>query len=365
MTNTDSQQIPSAPAPFTSTYTPQLPELLTQLKSSLLLSTYQAGKLVVVSPQGSDSLTVLPRTFEKPMGIAIEGTKMAVACKDHVLTLENVPQLAGNFPKKPGVYDAMWLPRMTYHTGIVDMHDIAFGKDALWAINTSFSCLCKLTGHTNFEPVWKPSFITDLEGEDRCHLNGLVMEDGQPRYVTALGKGDKMQSWRESIVDGGILIDLKTDEILFEGLAMPHSPMTYKGQLYGLLSAAGQLVHFDIENKKVNVIKELGGFCRGMDVIGDYAFIGMSKLRKNSSTFAKLDIANMADSAGIKIVHLPSGSMAGELTFKASVDEIYEVKVMPNMLRPNILSNTSPLHNYSLTIPGKVYWADKNHEIFK
>jgi uncharacterized protein (TIGR03032 family) len=256
------------------------------------------------------------------------------------------------------------VPRATYYSGQVDLHDIAFSTDGIFAINTSFSCLCEIGKGHNFIPKWQPKFITALVSEDRCHLNGLVMKDGYPRYVTTLAATDTPQGWREHITDGGLLIDLKTDETIFNNLAMPHSPRMYKGTLYCLLSATGQLVALNVATKEVQVIKDLNGFCRGMDIVEDYAFIGMSKLRKNSSTFAKLPFADTADTAGIKVIHLPTGAYVGEITFTSSVDEIYEVKALPGV-RPNVLNTHNPIHRYSLSIPGTTFWANPEDAVFK
>ncbi|MEO9851144.1 MAG: TIGR03032 family protein [Reichenbachiella sp.] len=355
-------RITSSIPPFAMQYSPAIPELLMQLNISLALTTYQAGKLVTISPKDENSLISLPRTFEKPMGVALDGDRMAIACKDEVIYLENSKELAKHYPNKPNTYDNLFVPKVTYHTGQVDMHDLAFGKEGLWAINTSFSCLCQVDESFNFMPKWRPKFISDLVSEDRCHLNGLVMQEGHPRYVTALGQTDTPQGWRDNITTGGVLIDLRTDEVIVDRLAMPHSPMFYNGELYLLLSASGQLAKIDIESKRLEVVKDLEGFCRGMDIIGDYAFIGMSKLRKNSSTFAKLDFAEKADQAGIKIVHLPTKALVGEIVYQSSVDEIYDVKILEGMLRPNVLNTINPLHKYSLSIPGKTFWAKTGQE---
>jgi uncharacterized protein (TIGR03032 family) len=249
-----------------------------------------------------------------------------------------------------------------HYTGHVNLHDVKFGKEGIWAINSFFYCICLVIGNHNFIPEWKPKFISDLVSEDRCHLNGLVLKDGYPRYATALGTGDTRQSWRETIVDGGVLIDIKTDEIIFDKLAMPHSTMFYKDELYVLLSATGQLARLDLKTKTVQIIKELDGFCRGMDIVNDYAFIGMSRLRKNTSTFAKLPFAETANTAGIKIIHLPTKALVGELKYQASVDEIYEVKILENKMRPNVLNTINPIHKFALSIPGKTFWANPNQE---
>lgn len=345
-------------APFSCLYTPQLPELLDKLKCSLAITTYQAGKIIFISPADENTFTMLPRTFEKPMGLDIIGDKMVLATKDEVIVFENSKELAVTYPNKPNVYDNLFVPRITFHTGYVDIHDVSFGTDGIWAINTSFSTLCKINGNFNFVPVWQPPFISKLVSEDRCHLNGLAMVEGKPKYVTALGVTDTPQGWKESIISGGILMDVETNEIILDKLAMPHSPILYKDELYLLLSASGEFIKVNISEKKYEVLKQLDGFCRGLDIHGDYAFIGMSKLRKKSSTFSKLPFAENADWAGIIIIHIPTKAIVGELKYQISVDEIYSVKILKESIRPNILNTINPIYKSSLTIPGNTFWAN-------
>lgn len=349
-------------APFSCTFNPQLPELLLKLKCSIAISTYQANKLIFISPVDENRITQLPRDFVKPMGFEIAGDKMILATKDEVHYFENSKDLAKHYPNKPNTYDSLFLPRTTFYTGQVDIHDVALGNDGIWAINTSFSCLCQVTGNFNFIPKWKPTFISDLVSEDRCHLNGLVMVNGKPKYVTALSQTDAHQGWRENIVNGGVLIDVETNEIILDKLPMPHSPQIHNGSFYLLLSATGELVKVDVKAKKYEVIKKFEGFCRGMDIVGDHAFVAMSKLRKNSSTFAKLPFADKAGIAGVKIVHLPTKAIIGELTYLASVDEIYALRILQDSIRPNILNTINPLHKYSLSIPGKTFWAKPDEQ---
>ncbi|MBL4585714.1 MAG: TIGR03032 family protein [Flavobacteriales bacterium] len=345
-------------APFSCSFSPQLPELLLKVNCSIAITTYQAGKLVLISPVDENRLKQLPRSFNKPMGFELAGDRMVLATKEEMIVFENSPGLAEHYPNKKNTYDSLFVPRVTFHTGQVDMHDAAFGTDGIWAINTSFSCLCQVNGNHNFVPKWQPPFITELVSEDRCHLNGLVMKDGKPKYVTALGTGNTPQSWRETIVDGGILMDVETNEMILEGLAMPHSPMLYKDELYMLLSATGELIKVNIAEKSYEVVKKIEGFCRGMDVHNDYAFIATSKLRQNSSTFAKLPFAQHASKAGIKVIHLPTMALVGEMNYETTVDEIYSLKVLPNTIRPNILNTINPIHKYALSIPGQTFWAN-------
>ena len=346
--------------PFSCTYSPNIPELLTKLNCSLAISTYQAGKLIFISPKNEEHLIQLPRTFDKPMGIAldIERGKLGLACKNTIEIFQDSKSLADFYPKAPQKYDALYMPRVTYHSGGVDIHDLSFGEnEQIFGVNTLFSSIVKFDNQFNFTPYWTPPFISKLVSEDRCHLNGMAMENGLPKYATSFNQGDSQQSWRNNITKTGTLIDIATNELLTDDLAMPHSPIIINHKLYVLLSATGQLVEIDKVNGKLTEIVNLGGFVRGMTHFKDYLFIGLSKLRKNSSTFAKLEIAEKANFSGIAVVHLPTGSYCGQIKYHTSVDEIYDIEVIPNKLRPNILNTIMPESKLGISIPNQTFWA--------
>jgi len=351
--------------PFSCTYTAQLPELLLKLNCSLAISTYQAGKLIFISPKDENYLVQLPRTFDKPMGFSLNHAqdKLALACRDQVIVFKANEELARHYPKSPNTYDTMFLPRLTYHTGALDIHDLQFGEnDTLYGVNTLFSCLVKLNDDYNFVPVWKPKHITELVSEDRCHLNGMALKDGKPKYASAFGLGNTHQSWRDTVTTGGVIFDVDSHEVVAANLPMPHSPKIYNNELYVLLSATGELAKINISTGKYDVVTRIEGFVRGMSLHKEYLFIGTSKLRKNSSTFAKLAFAEKANKCTITAVHLPSGSIAGSLTYTNSVDEIYDIHVIPGKIRPNILNTLTNDYKGALSIPGATYWAAINNQ---
>ncbi len=347
------------PSPFSCKYSVQLPELLQQLNCSIAISTYQAGKVVFISSVDGKSLVQLPRNFDKAMGVAedFENEKLAIACRDEVIVFKNSKDLATHYPNSPNKYDALFVPRVTYYTGTVDVHDLHFGDDSkLYAVNTMFSCIVCIDGEFNFTPVWHPPFIDKIAPEDRCHLNGMAMVDGKPKYATAFNQGNSRQSWRENITSTGIVIDVETNRIVAEGLAMPHSPTMINGELYLLMSATGELVKIDVETGEKQVIVETGGFARGMSYYNDFLFIGMSKLREGSSTFEKL-IPNLKNNvSGIIVVHLPTKSLYGNIIYDTSLEEIYDVHVLRGKSRPNILNTIKPIHKNSLMIPSSTFW---------
>ena len=353
-----SQKIPT---PFTCTHSPNLPELLQKLNITLALSTYQAGKVIFISATNNESLIQLPRNFNKAMGMAVKDGKMAIALKDEILVLANSPELAETYPPKPNTYDAIFLPRATYYTGQVDIHDLEWVGDDLLAVNTRFSCLAKIDTDFSFKPVWKPYFISGLSPDDRCHLNGLCSKDGKPAYVTALGKTDVPEGWRPGKANGGIIMDVTKNEIIIDELAMPHSPRIYNGELYCLLSAKGQLIKVDPQKGSYELMQQFEGYVRGMAKAGDYLFIGLSKLRKKSSSFGDLPIADKSITCGIEVIHFPTMSKVARLKYESSVEELYDVKIMHGMRRPNVLNTLKDDHRKALVIPGGItYWAKDN-----
>ncbi|UII31748.1 TIGR03032 family protein [Fulvivirga ulvae] len=348
--------------PFTCSYSPNIPELLNQLNCTIAISTYQAGKVILISAVNTTNLIQLPRNFQKPMGMAFDGKKMAVATRDEVIILANSPEMAPNYPKQPNTYDSLYLPRVTYYSGAIDIHDLEWVEGKLWAVNTLFSCLVTLDEDYSFKPVWKPSFVPAYEPGDFCHLNGLAMENGSPRFVSALGDGNTPESWRANKANGGVIIDVETCETITRNLAMPHSPRIYDGELFALLSATGELIKIDIHTGKYEVIKKFDGFVRGMVRHGDYLFIGLSKLRENSSAFRDLPIAKRSLFCGIIILHLPTVGIVGHIKYESSVEEIYDVKIMAGSRRPGLLNHEGVNHKVAITSPVGDFWAVKNDE---
>ena len=199
-------------------------------------------------------------------------------------------------------------------------------------------------------------FIDRIVSEDRCHLNGMAMANGKPKYATAFNNGNTAKSWRDNITESGVVLDIESNRIIAEGLPMPHTPRIFNDELYVLLSATGELVRIDKKTGSYEQIIQVDGFVRGMSLYNDYLFIGLSKLRKNSSTFSKLPFAHKANEAGILVVHLPTKSISGKITYLTSLDEIYDVHILENKKRPNILNTINEGYKDSLMIPGSTFW---------
>ena len=313
--------------PFHYTHSPTLPKLLWELGCTLVFSTYQAGKVIFIRATSPEKIEQYALDFPRPMGLAVSDERIAVATRDEVVVLANT-SAEGSTESVIGAAEATYVQEKTYFSGEVDTHDLAWGKDGLWAVNTLLSSMALADNESSFESQWRPPFVSDVAPEDRCHLNSMAMVDGQPEYVTAFGEVDTFEGWRENKVSGGIVMDVSSGEIVVEGLPMPHSPRVYNGKLYLLLSGTGELVCAEPETGRYEVVAQLPGFVRGMARCGDYLFVGLSKLRKTSSTFAALPISEQAVFSGIAVVSLSEGRIVEHLRYETGVEEIYDVQVL-------------------------------------
>src|SRR5262249_3794607 len=107
------------PAPLRAAATANFPTLLRELGASLLVTTYQAGKLVLLREDG-DRLNTHYRSFKSPMGLALAdgGGKLAIGTGNQVCEFRDVPAVAGRL-EPPGRHDACFLPRSSHVTGNV------------------------------------------------------------------------------------------------------------------------------------------------------------------------------------------------------------------------------------------------------
>jgi uncharacterized protein (TIGR03032 family) len=316
------------------------PAVLERLGVSLLVSTYQAGKLFVVgSRQGELALSF--HNFEQAMGLAVGRDRVAVGTRNQIWFLRNTPDIAPRL-QPAGRSDGCLLARSAHFTGDIHSHELAWAGDELWLVNTRFSCLCTLHPDYSFVPRWRPPFITALAPEDRCHLNGVALAPGErgvntPRYVTALGETDTPAGWRPGKVQGGCLLEVPSGLVVARAFAMPHSPRVYRGQVWLLDSGTGRLLTVDPACGAVKTAAELPGYTRGLAFHDGFAFVGLSKIRE-TAMFGGVPIAERREGlqCGVAVVELASGRRLAHLEFQAGVEEIFAVEVLPGMRFPAV-----------------------------
>jgi hypothetical protein len=343
------------PEPLRSVYTDSFPALLEQLGISLVVTTYQAHKLVILRSRGG----VLNAHFvdmPRPMGLAADRLRLAVGTQHQIRFYRNMSPVPSRLGP-PATYDACFLPRTNHITGDIDVHEMTWVDDELWFINTRFSCLCTLDGAHSFTPRWRPDFVTALAAEDRCHLNGLCWRDpdglngegsgGGPSeagtrapsfYVTVVAATDTAEGWRPHKKEGGVVIEVPSGKVVARGLSMPHSPRCHGRQLWVLESGTGRLGTVDLTDGRYSSIAELPGFTRGLDFAGHLAFVGLSQVRE-SALFSGIKVAERAlaeRACGVWVVDIGTGQTAAFLRFESGVQEVFAVQVLPGLVYPEL-----------------------------
>jgi uncharacterized protein (TIGR03032 family) len=237
-------------------------------------------------------------------------------------------------------HDRLYLPQVGYVTGDLDVHDIAVQADGrLLFVNTLFSCLAEPSERYSFVPRWKPPFVSRLAAEDRCHLNGLAMEDGAPRYVTAVSDSDLAAGWREHRRDGGVVVDVPANEVVLRGLSMPHSPRLHRGRLWLHDSGTGWFGFADLAAGRFERVAFCPGYLRGLSFVDEFAVVGLSRPRRDK-TFSGLPLDDelarhkVEPRCGLYVINLDTGDVVHWIRFEGVVQELYDVVAITGARRP-------------------------------
>jgi uncharacterized protein (TIGR03032 family) len=297
---------------------------------SLAITTYTSGKLVLVSSLAG-KLHFCTQRFVRPMGIAARGNHLALAVRQQIL----------RFQRAPG--QSRYTLQQSYDTGKVDAHDVAFGKRGIYFANTRFNAIARVSRKKNFIHCWQPPFIEGITRGDRCHLNGLGMQDDQPTMATAFCATGDQGDWRQQDrFTSGVVLDLATSEVVVRGLCMPHSPRWHDGRWWLCNSGHGLLSTFDPQTGQCETVCRLPGFTRGLCFQGHHALVGLSKIRpKHILDAPPVRKQYQAIQAGIALVDTRSGQQTGSLEFSNGGNEVYEVLFLPNVRKPTLAPPTS------------------------
>jgi uncharacterized protein (TIGR03032 family) len=306
---------------------------------SLAISSYQTGRIYLVGSDRQGRVSFFERIFERAMGIVGNAQRIYLGGLYQLWRFENV--LRAN-EVMHGQFDKCYVPRNAQTIGDLDIHEIGIRRNGkVVFVNTKYSCLAELSQTHSFKAIWKPPFISKLAPEDRCHLNGLAMVDGEPKYVTAVCRSDAVDGWRDRRQDGGVVIDVTTDEIVCEGLSMPHSPRWANGKLWVLNAGTGHLGWVDFENKRFVPLAFFPGFLRGLSIHGNVAAVGLSKPRNQRFEGLQLDEELRKRDAepwcGVQIVSLANGDVLNWIRFEGDISEIFDISFLPNVRNPMMI----------------------------
>jgi uncharacterized protein (TIGR03032 family) len=335
----DVDEAPAQPQEkFVLTSSRHFPEWLAGTRASIAFTTYQAGKVFFLGINAEGRLAVFERSFPRCMGLGVSADvrSLVLATEYQLLRFDNVVP-PGSLS---GGHDAVYAPHLAWITGDVDARDVAIAADGRPVfVNTLFSCLATPSDGYSFRSLWMPPFVSRLAPEDRRHLNGLALDQGRPRYVTLIAPSDVADGSRDRRADGGMVMDVASNEVVLQGLSMPHSPRLHQGRLWLLNSGTGELGFVDAAAGAFRPVAFLPGYARGLAFFGSHAVVGLSRARENR-TFQglPLDQALSAKGAeprcGLMVVDTESGNSVEWVRIEGVVRELFDVAILPGVRHP-------------------------------
>lgn len=317
---------------------------LAQQGCSLAFTTYQTGKLFLAGLLGDGRVSLHQQSYPRAMGLAVQPGRLFLGSLFQVWRLENT--LAAH-ERANRDFDALYVPRNAQTTGDIDIHEMAVDAGGrLVFVATKFSCLATFSPRFGFKPLWKPAFVSKLAAEDRCHLNGLALQDGAVRYVTAVSRSDSLTGWRERRHEGGVLIDVRDDRIVTDRLSMPHSPRVHLGKLWVLDSGRGHLVRIDPTTGVREEIAFCPGFLRGLSFSGHYALVTVSLPRNGAFEGLALneELARRDGEpwCGVLVIDTRSGSIVEFIRLVGEITELFDIAVLDGVRCPMAVGTDSP-----------------------
>ena len=322
---------------------PGFAEWLESSGGSLVLSTYQSGRVVFLGIDANGRFYGQERVIGTAMGLAYHDNRLWVGCRDQIWTFSRLsPRVF-----EGRAFDAVFKPHLGYLVGQCNTHDVVADvsfrgehHDLLIA-NTQYSCVSALDPVYSFRPVWKPGFVSALVPEDRCHLNGVCAEDGELAYATICGQFDERLAWKKAPTGQGFVTDVRTDEVVCSGLSMPHSPRMHDGRLWLLNSGEGEFGFVDRASGNFQALAPCAGFARGLAFVEGHAVVGLSRLRVTkegllpaTNLAQRLADRRVIQRCGLQVFDLSSGRLSHWLNIEGVVSELYDVLFLPGVRRP-------------------------------
>ncbi|ASK88300.1 TIGR03032 family protein [Sphingorhabdus sp. SMR4y] len=347
----ENRNVPTDVAPDTAaeagsidiSFSPGLSAFLKSGNISIGFTSYQTGRLYLIGHGPDGKLALHEAVYPQAMGVTGDASRIYLGTLTQIVRMENVlaPGQTAN-----QVHDKVYVPRNLQTTGNVDIHEIGIQDNGrILFVNTRFNCLCEPSLTHSFRPVWKPDFISEIIAEDRCHLNGLAMVDGRPKYVSAVARSDRANGWRDHRHDGGLIIDVESQAIIADRLSMPHSPRVHDGRVWLLNSGSGELGWLDRADNSFVPLAFCPGFLRGLAFHGEFAFVTLSKPRHGHFEGLALDdrLKETGSDAwcGFQILSQADGTVKEWLRLEGAITELFDICVLPGVRNPITLGPNS------------------------
>ncbi len=257
--------------------------------------------------------------------------------------------------RSPTGADRQYVPRTGRLLGRVRPADLGFLSDETPVFcSVTLSCVGVPHRSLSMTPVWAPTWISDILPETRCRLTGLCTRDGELAAVTSASMSDAPDGWRSDMVNGGVVVDPSTDEILLDRIGLPHSPRWHAGRLWVLSAATGEFGF--VENHRYEVVTRLDGFARGMSLFGRWAVVGLSGSRWDELV-ADLPLGDRLKRrgerpvSGLAVIDIESGRVEHQLVLDGTAREVSDVVVHHSSIAVEYESPAGRVAQNTVTIP--------------
>lgn len=333
---------------------------LTQNRISLAFNTYHIGKLFMIGVDEAGQFRFSDANFQRSMGLSLHDGTLWMGGHKQIWRFENFL----NKGQMSQGNDAVFAPIGATTTGHVNLHDLRVSNSGVYFVASLFNCIGRLHEKWSFEPLWKPSFISEFAYGDRCHLNCLALEHGRPKYVTCFAETDDIAGWRAFPKDqcSGLLIDVQSNDIVCRDLHMPHSPQLHNDKLYIANSGMGEFGEVDRDSGEYRPICFIPGFTRGLAFWKHYALVGSSRPRQhgvfegndNTPLNKRLKDKGLEPECSISVINLRTEQVEHKITLQGIASEIYDVCIIPGIRKPRVLDVESDAMN-TMFRPSKLY----------
>lgn len=310
-------------------------------RCSLALTSLMQSRLFFLGLREDGQIWAHERFLEGAQGLWIDHDQLWLTTAYQIWNFRNILPEKSVYPENRS--DRLYCPRLSFVTGNVHAHEVVQdSKNRLVFVNRQYSCLATPDTQHSFTPIWRPHFVSAHTPEDRCHLNGVAMEGGAPKYATALGRSDAPKGWKSVQANGGLVLSVPENEIVAGDLSMPHSPRCHNGRLWILNTGSCEFGFVDPSSGTFTPVCFCPGFARGLTFINDYAVIGVSLPRKNDG-FASLPLSGAlakrkaSPMCGVLVVDLNRGEVIHWARFEHSVSEISDLSVVPGVRQASMI----------------------------
>lgn len=232
--------------------------------------------------------------------------------------------------------------RTVFFPGAYYIHDLAIIRDELFANSVGQNCIVKIDFQSKEmnQPVWWPQCIEKSDGTpdfsaNYIQLNSIAAGDSlEDSYFTSSGhkpnKRRKPGHLNYPVDKRGVIFFGKTRSICATGLTRPHSARLYKNKLWVDNSGYGEFGY--VEEGKLRVLQKLPGWTRGLCIIDDLAFVGVSRVLPRFTAYAP-GLNTSYQSCGIVVINIKTGSVQGSIQWPYG-NQIFAIDYVDKNISP-------------------------------